>query len=221
MTEGPRDGELPPFDPDATTQIPQPGSAPSDPGAPADPWPEEPDHQGPGPEEPEQGLAPEDARPAWLIPVVSAVGALLAGLLLGWLVWSGGDDDSDLQAEVDGLTSEVDTLTAENDDLRGEVEGLTGELEAAQQAGEDSLAELTSENEDLASQVESLTGEVEGLTTDNEELTDQVASLEDENALLEEHIEELMADIDAAVVAVPDVGGSTVDFVTSLAEEHG
>lgn len=112
MTEGPRDGDPPPFDPDATTQIPQPGDAPADPGALSDPgapvasWPEEPapqppgpaapEPQAPGPEAPEQELEAQDPRPAWLIPATSAAGALVAGLLLGWLVWSGGDDDSEL-----------------------------------------------------------------------------------------------------------------------------
>jgi len=166
------------------------------------------------PEEPED-LEPEaEGRPAWLVPLFAGTGALVAGVLLGWLVWSGGDDASDLEADLDRLTSE-------NAELRAEVDSLTADLEALEADGSGRVDELTAENEELSAQVDSLTGEVDSLTTDNEGLTEQIADLEAENTQLRERIDQILTDIDEAMVAAPNVVGGSSEDAASVAEENG
>lgn len=227
---------------DPTVQIPRPeqtavgphepvGAGPGDefaarPAVPVTEWAATPDdleHQGP-PED----LAEDDVRPPWLVPTVAGVGALLLGLVLGWLLWSGADEPAEDSPE---LVAQVEELTAENVELRGQVEELTAQLEELEATGGEESArldELTAENEELRSEVDTLTGEVDGLAADNEELTtenealtDQVAGLEQENAQLRDRIEDILADIDAAVVSAPDLVGGTVGFAAGQAEENG
>lgn len=155
----------------------------------------------------------ETGPPAWLVPLVASLVALAAGLVLGWLLFTGSDESADLEAEVD-------RLTAANADLQGEVDELTAELEGQGTAGEERLAELSAENEELAADVEALTEQVAALTTDNEDLTEQVADLEAENTRLQERIEEILTDIDEAMVATPDVVGGTSEEAAAIAAEN-
>ncbi|MCK0112942.1 PASTA domain-containing protein [Ornithinimicrobium sp. F0845] len=242
MTDRPWDEPPQPGDADVTREIPRPGYGSAGQGAPGG-YPGQgapggysgqgapggyPEQGTPGgyPEQgtpggyPDQGGPPPDPVPEeeagskWLVPLLAALGALVAGLVLGWLIFSGGDDSSELEAEVD-------RLTAANADLEAEVEDLTAELEAQGTAGEDRVAELTAENEGLAADVDALTEEVAGLTTDNEDLTEQVADLEADNTRLQERIDEILADFDEAMVATPDLVGGTSEDAATVAEENG
>lgn len=202
---------------DATVYIPRPERAFTEPEE------EFTGHDGgessdPGEHEPSQ--EPDSTRPAWLIPLISSIGALLLGLLLGWFLWSGtGDatgDSEELQATIDELTSENAELQDRADELAAELE----ELESADGDESAQLEELTAENEELTSEIETLTADVDRLTRDNEDLADQVSGLEEQNTELRDRVEEILADIDAAVVSAPDLAGATVGFASSQAAEN-
>ena len=151
----------------------------------------------------------------WLVPTFAGTGALLVGLLAGWLLWSGGGDDD--------RADEVGQLTAQNAELRTQVDDLTAqiaELEAGEGDGA-AVEELAAENEQLAADLEDQKAEVARLTGENEDLTDQVSSLEEANAQLQGRIEQILDDLDAALVAAPDLVGSTANSAASQADEHG
>lgn len=150
----------------------------------------------------------------WLSPVLAAVGALLVGLLLGWLVWSGGDGDRDLAAQVDQLSEE-------NTRLQGQVDDLNAQLEELGDGDGPGVEELTAQNEQLTADLEDQRAEVELLTEDNEDLADQVSTLEEANAELTERIEQILDDVDAALVPAPDLVGDTADAAAAQAEENG
>lgn len=167
------------------------------------------------------GPEPMETRPAWVTPTIAGVGALIVGLLAGWLIWSGGGDESD---EVEALQSQISDLTDEKAELQGQYDELSAEMDALGEAGGEKAAtaeELTRENADLTAQVETLTGDLEGLTSEKDALTEELAGLERENADLREQIEGILDDIDSSVVAAPDLEGGTAAAAVAAAEANG
>jgi predicted nucleic acid-binding Zn-ribbon protein len=144
------------------------------------------------------------------VVVIAAIVALGLGLLLGALLFGGGDGDEELVAERDAALAQVDVLTQQLADVTGVGGDLIEELNARIAELEQQLADASGADADviggLQGQIDTLTADLEAanarvteLTTANEELTDEVDVLSRQNEDLRTLNEELERQRAAAV----------------------
>lgn len=175
-----------PTDPDPTRPIPQTGGQP-----PADESTRvvRTEHT----EASGRTLPPEPSRDGG-VSTGLAIGAALAvgllGLLIGFVIFAGDDDDD---VEVDE-TAEVDDPAAEE------------EAAAA-------LAEVEAERDELAGQVEDLTGQVEDLQTE----VDEVTAERDE---LQAQLDEADEGDAVETTPAPDVTGGSIEDASATASDN-
>ncbi|MGK2929256.1 MAG: PASTA domain-containing protein [Acidimicrobiales bacterium] len=142
-----------PTDPDPTRPIPQTGGQPAADDPTSVVRTERTEASG-------RTLPPEPPREGG-VSTGLAIGAALVvgllGLLIGFVIFDGGDDDAEVDetAEVDDAAAEEEAaamadVEAERDELAGQVEDLTGQVEDLQTQ----LDEVTAERDELQAQLD-------------------------------------------------------------------